>query len=119
HNAVVPPVSAGELLKLETASAAAAEASATRMVTVTGRILNEKGAPLVGATVFRKGTHFGASTDANGNYALRVPAAEAASTTLQYGYAGYHDREVAASEVAPAGVSLQPRVEKRKHWLFF
>ncbi len=89
------------------------------MVTVTGRILNEKGLPLAGATVFRKGTHFGASTDANGNYALRVPAAEAATATLQYGYAGYNDREVAASEAPQSGVSLQPRAGKRKHWLFF
>ena len=119
HNAVVPPVSASELMKLETATAAAAEASATRMVTVTGRILNEKGLPLVGATVFRKGTHFGASTDGNGNYALRVPAAEAATATLQYSYAGYDDREVVAGETTQAGVSLQPRAKQRKHWLFF
>lgn len=119
HTAVGLPVSATELVKLETATAAAAEASATRMVTVTGRILNEKGLPLVGATVFRKGTHFGASTDAHGNYALRVPAAEAATATLQYGYAGYHDREVVAGETTQAGVSLQPRAEKRRHWLFF
>ena len=119
HNAVVPPVSASELMKLETATAAAAEASATRMVTVTGRILNEKGLPLVGATVFRKGTHFGASTDGNGNYALRVPAAEAATATLQYGYAGYDDREVVAGETTQAGVSLQPRAKQRKHRLFF
>jgi hypothetical protein len=48
-----------------------------------------------------------------------VPAAEAATATLQYGYAGYNDREVAASEAAQSGVSLQPRAEKRKHWLFF
>ena len=119
HNAVVPPVSATELMKLETAAAAAAEASATRMVTVTGRILDEKGLPLSGATVFRKGTHFGASTDGNGNYALRVPAAEAATATLQYGYAGYNDREVVAGETTQAGVSLQPRAKQRKHWLFF
>lgn len=119
HNAVVPPVSATELLKLETASAAAAEASVTRMVTVSGRILNEKGLPLVGATVLRKGTHFGASTDANGNYALRVPAAEAATAALQYGYAGYLDREIVAGEATQHSVSLQPRAEKRKHWLFF
>lgn len=95
-----------------------AEASTTRMVTVMGRILNEKGQPLVGATVLRKGTMQGASTDGHGNYALRVPAAEVASTTLQYGYAGYNDQELKASEVAASGVSLKPRAAKR-HWLFF
>lgn len=119
HNAPAIPVSMPEMASLETASAAAAEASATRMVTVSGRILNEKGEPLVGATVLRKGTHFGASTDATGTYALRVPAAEAASATLQYGYAGYHDQEVKAGSAALQGVKLQPRADKRKHWLFF
>jgi hypothetical protein len=119
HNAPAIPVSMPAMASLETASAAAAEASVTRMVTVSGRILNEKGEPLVGATVMRKGTHFGASTDATGTYALRVPAAEAATATLQYGYAGYHDQEVKADNAAQQGVKLQPRAEKRKHWLFF
>ncbi|GAB3582249.1 peptidase associated/transthyretin-like domain-containing protein [Hymenobacter daeguensis] len=119
HNAMTIPVSMPEMTSLETASAAAAEASATRMVTVSGRILNEDGKPLVGATVMRKGTHFGASTDATGTYALRVPAAEATTATLQYGYAGYHDQEVKAGDAVQQGVKLQPRAEKRKHWLFF
>jgi hypothetical protein len=119
HSTPAMPVSMPEMASLETASAAAAEASATRMVTVSGRILNEDGKPLVGATVMRKGTHFGASTDATGTYALRVPAAEATNATLQYGYAGYHDQEVKAGDAAQQGVKLQPRAEKRKHWLFF
>jgi hypothetical protein len=119
HNMPAVPASLPAIEALSTASAAAAEASAMRMVTVSGRILNEKGEPLVGATVMRKGTRFGASTDASGNYALRVPAAEATSATLQYGYAGYHDQEVKAGAVADKGVKLQPRADKRKHWLFF
>jgi hypothetical protein len=99
--------------------ALAPEASTTRMVTVQGRILDEAGKPLVGATVLRKGTAYGTSTDANGSYALRVPAAEANSTTLQYGYAGYHDQEASAAATNEA-VTLQPRATaKRKHWLFF
>jgi hypothetical protein len=119
HNMPAMPVSMPEMTSLETASAAAAEASATRMVMVSGRILDEAGKPLVGATVMRKGTHFGASTDATGTYALRVPAGEAATATLQYGYAGYHDQEVKAGDAAQQGVKLKPRAEKRKHWLFF
>ena len=120
HEAVVmPTTTVTALTNLETASAAAAEASAMRMVTVSGRILNESGQPLVGATVLRKGTRFGASTDANGNYALRLPATEATSAMLQYGYAGYQDQEVQAGTAAQHGVTLQPRATKRKHWLFF
>jgi hypothetical protein len=120
HNMLAMPTSMPEMATLETASAAASNAAAaSRMVTVSGRILNEKGQPLVGATVLRKGTQFGASTDANGNYSLRMPAAAATSATLQYGYAGYHDQEVQAAAAASQGVQLQPRADKRKHWLFF
>ncbi|MDO7844906.1 carboxypeptidase-like regulatory domain-containing protein [Hymenobacter sp. M29] len=123
HNAPAVPVSLPEMTALATASTAAAEAAATananRMVTVSGRIVDEAGQPLVGATVLRKGTAQGVSTDANGNYSLRMPAGTAATTTLQYGYAGYHDQELKATDASAQGVTLQPRVAKRKHWLFF
>jgi hypothetical protein len=120
HSAPAVPVSLPEMTALATASTAAAEATANanRLVTVSGRILDEAGQPLVGATVLRKGTAQGVSTDANGNYSLRMTAGTAATATLQYGYAGYHDQELKATEVAAHGVTLQPRA-KRKHWLFF
>ena len=59
------------------------EISKVRTILLHGRILNEKGQPLAGATVLQKGTAYGTSTDANGNYSLRVPAGS--QTTLQYG----------------------------------
>ena len=86
-------------------------------VVMHGRILNEKGLPLAGATVLQKGTSYGTSTDANGNYSLRVPAGN--QTTLQYGYGGYTEQEVKASSAAATPVTLQPKETKRKHWLFF
>ncbi len=93
-------------------------ASMARTVVVKGRILNEKGQPLVGATVLRKGTAYGASTDAGGNYSLRVPADDQA--TLQYGYGGYAEQELPAAQVEAAStVTLQPRAPKRHRWLFF
>jgi hypothetical protein len=102
---------------LEVAAPSAA-AAAARTVLVHGRILNEKGLPLAGATVLRKGTAHGTSTDAQGNYTLRVPADGQA--TLQYGYGGYTEQEVAANQVvASSTVTLQPRAPKRRHWLFF
>jgi hypothetical protein len=119
HNLPAVRTSMPEMTALEVASNAAAEASGTRMVTVSGRILNEKGKPLAGATVLRKGTHYAASTDANGNYTLRVAAADAASATLQYGYGGYHDQEIKAGDATTHAVTLQPREAQRRHWLFF
>jgi hypothetical protein len=99
-------------------SAASAAAAASRTVVLHGRILNEKGQPLAGATVLRKGTAQGTSTDAQGNYSLRVPADGLA--TLQYGYGGYHEQEVTAAQAkAGEAVTLQPKAPKRRHWLFF
>ena len=97
-------------------SSMAPAAAEARMVVMHGRILNEKGLPLAGATVLQKGTSYGTSTDANGNYSLRVPAG---TTTLQYGYGGYAEQEVNAAGAVAAPVTLQPKEAKRKHWLFF
>ncbi|MGI4740969.1 MAG: carboxypeptidase-like regulatory domain-containing protein [Janthinobacterium lividum] len=94
-----------------------AEVNKARTVLLHGRILNEKGLPLAGATVLQKGTAHGTSTDANGNYSLRVPAGGQA--TLQYGYGGYTEQEMSAANEASAPVVLQPKAAKRKHWLFF
>jgi hypothetical protein len=97
---------------------AAPTTTASRTVVLRGRILNEKGQPLAGATVLRKGTAHGTSTDAQGNYSLHVPADGLA--TLQYGYGGYHDQEVTTSQAkASEAITLQPRAPKRRHWLFF
>lgn len=113
-------------LSVATASlsvAAAAEASIApeavlaRTVVLHGRILNEKGLPLAGATVLQKGTSYGTSTDANGNYSLRV--ATGGQATLQYGYGGYTEQEVKAASATTTAVVLQPKQSKRKHWLFF
>ncbi|WP_019947007.1 carboxypeptidase-like regulatory domain-containing protein [Hymenobacter aerophilus] len=94
-----------------------AEASlARRMVTVRGRIVDEKGAPLVGATVLQPGTSRGVSTDARGEYALVVPA----GTALRYGYGGYHDADLSAQpDGAAADVTLRPRAAAKRHWWSF
>lgn len=92
------------------AEASMAETSSMRLVTVHGRILNEEGKPLVGATVMHKGSYQGVSTDANGNYSLLVPAKE--GTTLQFGYAGYGEEEVKVSGAATENVTLVPRDEQ-------
>lgn len=97
---------------------ATASATAARTVVVHGRVVNEKGLPLVGATILRKGTAVGTSTDATGSYALRVPAD--AAVTLQYGYGGYSEQELPARQAGVlTAVALQPRAAKTHHWLWF
>ncbi|OON67990.1 carboxypeptidase-like regulatory domain-containing protein [Hymenobacter sp. CRA2] len=99
----------------------APEASAMRMVSVRGRILDENGRPLVGATVLHKGTRMGVSTDATGSYTLRVPAGQA--NTLQYAYAGYAEEELkvrgGTENVTLVPRAKEERVTPKKRWLFF
>lgn len=118
------PIATAPVSSIATISAAdmsAATASmAARTVLVHGRVLNEKGKPLAGATVLRKGTSLGTSTDAQGNYSLRVPANDA--VLLQYGYGGYSEQEITPTQATSASaVTLQPRERTAKHrrWLLF
>lgn len=106
--------------------AAPAEASAAglRMITVRGRILDENGRPLVGATVLDKATGRGVGTDASGAYSLKVPAS--AAGTLHFGYGGYADEEIALNGRYVQNVTLVPREQleqaaskSRRRWLFF
>ncbi|MBD2766923.1 carboxypeptidase-like regulatory domain-containing protein [Hymenobacter sp. BT664] len=100
---------------------ASSEASA-RTVMVQGRILDENGRPLVGATVIDKVSGQGVGTDANGNYSMRLPAHQAKK--LQFGYGGYADEEVQVNGSSVQNVTLVPRKHlegrtKRHRWLFF
>ncbi|MBF9221435.1 carboxypeptidase-like regulatory domain-containing protein [Hymenobacter ruricola] len=102
----------------------AATAAVTRMTTVSGRILNEDGHPLIGATVLDKTTGRGVSTDAQGNYSLLVPANR--TSNLQVGYGGYSEEEmqVAVKGFSVRNVTLLPRTDapakaKKRHWWQF
>lgn len=94
------------------------------MMTVRGRILDENGKPLVGATVLRKGGFQGVSTNAEGSYTMRVPVGQ---STLVYGYGGYHNDEVKVSDSGTQDVTLLPRdvaseqtvAKKSRRWLLF
>ncbi len=55
---------------------------------VTGRVFDEAGVPLIGASVHVKGTTLGTVTDFDGNYALTVPHEGA---ELVVSYAGYEE----------------------------
>lgn len=87
------------------ANEAPAAPAAPATVTLSGRILDEDGRPMAGATVLLKGSRKGTGTDANGNYTLEVPAGENA---LVYGYGGYQDQEVRTRGSQPVNVTLLP-----------
>ena len=92
------------------ASAASAEAellavgSPNRRIQ-SGRIVDEAGQPLVGATVLLKGTTRGASTDENGGYSLAVPIG---TNTFVFGYSGYQEEIAQSRDGQPLTVTLLP-----------
>ncbi len=68
---------------------------------ITGTVSDQKGEPMVGASVLVKGTTTGVVTDIDGKYALNVPAG---ATTLVVSFAGYVTQEskLGASNVVDA-----------------
>ncbi|MBQ7773265.1 MAG: SusC/RagA family TonB-linked outer membrane protein [Bacteroidales bacterium] len=54
-------------------------------ITVTGKVIDKSGEPLIGVYVLLQGSTSGTSTDVDGNYALTVPS----GATLQFSLIGY------------------------------
>ncbi|GAA4036995.1 TonB-dependent receptor [Hymenobacter glaciei] len=74
---------------------------------VTGRVTDEKGEGLPGATVLVKGTSNGVSTNANGEFTLDVPA----GATLVISSVGYATQEVAVTG-STVSVTLRQDVQQ-------
>lgn len=70
-----------------------------------GRVLDESGQPLVGATIILRGTTKGTSTDITGSYMLEVPKGE---NTFTIGYAGYENETASSRDGQPLTVTLLP-----------
>ena len=72
--------------------------------TVTGRVVDEKGAGLPGVNVVIKGGSNGAQTDAGGKFSLSVPE----GTTLVFSFVGYTSQEVVVGSQTTINISLAP-----------
>ena len=57
---------------------------------VTGKVSDEQGNPLVGASVLLKGTNIGTTTDANGRYSINAENGQ----TIVFSIVGYQTKEV-------------------------
>jgi TonB-linked SusC/RagA family outer membrane protein len=73
--------------------------------TVTGRITNEAGLPLTGASVVIFGTTTGTSTDASGNFTIVLSGG---LHTLMISYLGYESQKVAIKDQTTLQIVLQP-----------
>jgi len=73
---------------------------------ITGKVVDETGAPLPGATVKIKGTDKAVVTDVNGTYSITA----ATGSTLVFSYVGYTTQEIAVGESNVIDVSMAPEV---------
>lgn len=77
---------------------------------VKGKVIDESGLPLPGASVIVKGTTTGVTTDANGIYALDIPAGNP-QPTLMFSFIGYQTQEIAVSGRSVIDVTLMADVQ--------
>ena len=74
---------------------------------ITGSVRDENGEPLPGATIIEKGTTDGTSTDADGNFRLRVSE----GAVLSISFIGYATQEVAVNGRSVIEVSMELELE--------
>lgn len=73
--------------------------------TINGKVTDEKGSPVNGASVVVKGGTIGTTTDASGNFSLTVPSSTKAITVS---YVGYTPQNADVSSVSTVAISLVP-----------
>lgn len=72
--------------------------------TVEGKVSDESGEPLIGASVLIKGTSSGAITDFDGNFSIEVP--DVNTSVLVISYTGYQEQEIALNGQTDLTVTL-------------
>ncbi len=78
-------LSPAAVMAYPTGASVEAVASQQGEITVKGKVVDDKGYPVIGAAVMQVGTTNGTVTDADGNYSLRVPA----NAQLTVSFIGY------------------------------
>jgi TonB-dependent starch-binding outer membrane protein SusC len=73
--------------------------------TVSGIVSDENGSPLVGVNINIKGTNFGATSDAKGNYKISVSEGKS-NQTLSFSYVGYSTQEAQISTKSVLNIVL-------------
>ena len=81
--------------------------NAQNRITVRGTVNDDKGAPIVNASVLVKGTTTGATTDANGTFSISVPSSK---SVLVVSNIGYTSKEVVVGNNTSLTIDLAPSV---------
>lgn len=83
-----------------------AKAADSTPVTISGKVVDGNGIPIIGAAVIVKGTTTGTSTDAEGTFTLSVPAPVSAAS-LEINFLGYEPVTVAVGNRTSFTVTLR------------
>src|SRR6185312_17344059 len=81
--------------------------NAQNRITVRGTVNDDKGAPIVNASVLVKGTTTGATTDATGTFSISVPSSK---SVLVVSNIGYTSKEVVVGNNTSLTIDLAPSV---------
>jgi TonB-linked SusC/RagA family outer membrane protein len=76
-------------------------------ITVKGRITDENGSPLAGASVRVKGSNTGVSANSNGEFSITVPD----NAVLIFSYVGYDEKQISVSGQSTINVTLNTSVK--------
>ncbi len=72
--------------------------------TITGKVTDTNGEPIIGATILVKGTTIGTVTDTDGNFSLRIPVN---AQTLQVSFVGMKTQEIPIANRTTFNVALE------------
>ncbi|MCB0584984.1 MAG: SusC/RagA family TonB-linked outer membrane protein, partial [Phaeodactylibacter sp.] len=75
--------------------------------TVSGKVTDQSGEPLLGASILVKGTSTGTVTDIDGNYSIKVPDG---ASTLVVSYTGFNTMEIEVGNQTEINVTLEEGV---------
>ncbi len=75
--------------------------------TVTGKVIDDSGEPLIGATVLIQGTSTGVVTDIDGSYSIQTPN----NATLVFSYTGFVTQEITLGTSNVVDVTMETNVE--------
>jgi len=78
------------------------------VITVTGKVVDEQDAPIVGASIVEKGTSNGTSTDENGNFSIQMSS----NAVLEVAYLGYIKQEINVKNKTLINIKLKEDIQK-------
>lgn len=79
-------------------------------IVITGKVLDDEGKPLVGASVTIKGTKLSAPTDQLGNFSISIP--DNISRILVFSFVGYETKELAVTKSQTVTITMVKKIEK-------